>query len=281
MSRIPIGLGMTMDIYDAPMMKSLSGLMEKTGQDAGALLKKRAPLLAKYLAEATMPIAGLTKNPGESNPDGISKAAHFLGMNAVTRDLGRVYKSPSVIHRSIKESNGEHGLAMAKGFTAFLKKGDLQQAKAILDRSGIAARQLEIIQWDGGTEHKKSRKQRGRVSENKKPKIVTDAAALKKYSDMRRKNVGFAKGGWINAGRTLGKVNSEIPVWMKWHASPGAGKDFTDDVNHPRFELQNGVSYMTKIMPETYLVQATVAFERSLKQELVKIMNYIATKESR
>ena len=279
MSRIPMGFSMVMDVYDAPLLNSLTRLVEQTGSDIGMVLRKRSGALARYLAEATMPIAGLTREGG--NPDGFSKAALTLGQRAVTRDIGRDYVSPKTITRTLAESNGEHGVAMAKGFTGFLKKGDLQSAKAILDRSGIAARQLTIIQWDGGDAHRKARNNRGRIAPGRKPQITTDAVALKKYSDMRRKNVGFAKGGWVNAARSIGKVPGVIPQWMKRHASPGTAKDFTEDAQHPRFELQNQVGYMTAIMDEKYLIQATVAFERSLKKEIEIVMKYLADKESK
>jgi hypothetical protein len=272
-------MAVTMDVFEAPMIERMKRLAMVTNRTVGEVIKLRAPALARYLATATMPIAGLTKD-GSGSPDGFSKAAEALGKRAVTRDIGRVYVSPKTITRSLAESNGEHGEAMAKGFKGFLKKGDLQSAKAILDRSGIAAKQLTIVQWDGGEAHRKARNGRGRVSAGRKPQITTDAAALKKYSDMRRKNVGFAKGGWINAAASVGALPKSIPQWVRRHASPGSAKDMTDDGANPRFELTDSVNYMTQIMGEKYLIQATESFDKSMRKEINIVCGKIAKGES-
>lgn len=270
-------LAVTMDIFEAPMIERMKRLALVTNRSVGEIIRERAPTLARYLATATMPIAGLSRDGG--NADGFSKAAETLGKKAVTRDLGRVYVSPKTITRSLSESNGEHGEAMAKGFTKFLKKGELQSAKAILDRSGIAARQLTIVAWDGGDAHRKARNNRGRVPAARKPQITTDAVALRKYSDMRRKNVGFAKGGWINAAASVGALPKSIPQWVKRHASPGSAKDMTSDGTNPRFELTDAVNYMTAIMGEKYLIQATESFDKSMRKEINIVCGKIARGE--
>jgi hypothetical protein len=275
-------MAVTMDVFEAPMIERMKRFALVTNKSVGEAIRDRAPALARYLATATMPIAGLVKgSDGGRNPKGYTKAAETLGKRAVTRDIGRVYVSPKTITRSIAESNGEHGVAMAKGFTGFLKKGDLQSAKAILDRSGIAAKQLTIVQWDGGTAHRSARKQRGRVSENRKPSITTDAKALKQYSDMRRKNVGFAKGGWINAVKSMGgQMPKETPVWVSRHNSPGHGNDMTNDPTNPRYSLTNEVNYLSTILSESYLIRATESFDKSMRKEINIVCGKLARGES-
>lgn len=275
-----IGLNVTMDVFEAPMIERMKRLAMVTNRSVGDIIKSRSPMLARYLATATMPIAGLTKGEDGPDPKGYTKAAQTLGMRAVTRDIGRVYVSPSTVIQTLKMSNGNRGEAMAKGFTGFLKKGDLANAKAILDRARIDASSLTILQWDGGDAHRKARGSRGRVASGKKPAITTDAAALKKYSDMRRKNVGFAKGGWINAARSVGGVMPKsTPVWVMWHASPGYGTDLTDDPVNPRFKLTNNVSYLTSILSENYLIKATESFDKSMKKEINIVCGKIARGE--
>lgn len=275
-----IGLNVTMDVFEAPMIERMKRLAMVTNRSVGDIIKSRSPMLARYLATATMPIAGLTNGSEGSNPDGFSKAAETLGKKAVTRDIGRVYVSPKAVTRTLANSNGERGEAMAKGFTKFLKKGDLANAKAILDRARIDASSLTILQWDGGESHRKARGPRGRVAAGRKPQITTDAKALKAYADMRRKNVGFAKGGWINAARSVGGVMPQrTPAWVMRHDSPGYGTDLTDDPVNPRFKLTNNVSYLTSILSENYLIKATEAFDKSLRKEINIVCGKIARGE--
>ena len=265
-------------VFEAPLLERIARLAEVTNKSIGQVFRDRAPTLARYLATATMPIAGLARDGGSAN--GLGKEAHTLGMKAVTRDVSRVYKSPNGIVSQIAQSYGNKGVGMARGFFGMMKRGEMVQAKALLSRAKVGGESVQIIEWDGGKRHKEARV-KGRVPKSTRAVVISDAKKLAEYTEMRRGNVGFAKAGWVNAASRMGRTKTTIPRWISKHTSaPGHGNDFTNDILAPRFELTNSVNYLSEILSERYLLMATASFERSLKKEVNIVVAKLAAREN-
>ncbi len=263
------------DIDDVPAQDSLSRLADLTGKSTGTIIKNRAPTLARYLAEATMPVAGLTQEGGD--PDGISNIARDLGRAAVKGDIARIYASPSVVFDKLKKAAGPK---VARAFYAALKKGDFATARIICQTAGQAAiGRLDIITWDGGALHRRNRNKRGRVNRGRKPVLVNDPAALKKYVKEKQSLVGFAKSGWINAALSI-KPGGRIPAWIRNNKGPGVGRDETKDPTHPRIFLTNAVNYIDSILLPRYRNRAITSFSESLQKEIDIVLAKLAARET-
>jgi hypothetical protein len=146
-------------VNDAGIQSSLDQLANATGRTQGEILRSRAPTLARYLANATQPAKGA---------DGESLAVREIGREAVKFDISRVYVSPSLIYEELKNwSDAKVGKAMARQFYKAIKQGDIAGARAVIQRSGIKAKSLDIIAWDNGAAHKRSRNSKGRVAKGR------------------------------------------------------------------------------------------------------------------
>jgi hypothetical protein len=257
----------------------LRDFREATGKPMGAFIADRSGAMGRYFAEATQPIAGLgASDPMKDQPDGFSIKAKQLGWAAVTRDISRVYSPPSKTYNDIQE---RHGQRLAKAFTALIKSGHYEDAKAMLERLGMRGAMLDIITFDGGALHQRNRNSRGRVNEGKKPVIVANPEALKHYVMKIKKRVGWAKSGWITAAKQIAKSRgyAGLPTWMRQPA-PGSGTDRSMNKENPHVILQNLVRYMGDLVPERYITRANTAFEESLEKELKIILEKVAQKNA-
>jgi len=269
-------LGIYALIDDAALQASLDGLAAATGRTQGEVLRAGASTFARYLAGNTMPVIVSAANP--ENPDGGSLAARNMGRKAVARDLARVYISPAKIFSQLKNwSNAKLGASIARQFYKAIKSGNISEARSILRRSGISAQHLEIIDWDSGAHHRKSRNKYGRVQTSNKPVIVTDPKRIKEYVKAKQKLVGWAKSGWIAAGRQVnGKGTAS--AWMSQPA-PATGKDNTKNTETPSVSLTNRVSYAHAALREKYNASAGAGFVRTLVKQTDAILAKQAAKE--
>ena len=256
-------------VNDAGIQSSLDQLANATGRTQGEILRSRAPTLARYLANATQPAQGA---------DGESLSAREVGRKAVRRDISRAYTTPAKIYEELKNwNNAKVGKAMAREFYKAIKQGDIAGARAVIQRSGIKAKSLDIIAWDNGATHKRARNARGRVAKNHRPAIVTDAKKLKEYTKSREKKVGFAKSGWVTAGKQI-KSGGRFAAWMSQPA-PGNGSDKTQNTESPAVSLTDRVSYVSAAIRPSYEKAATSSFVRSLVKETDAVLAKQAAKE--
>lgn len=247
-----------------------------TGKPVGKFIRERSGALARYFAEATQPVAGLSSDPNESAPDGISIKAKQLGQNAVRRDINRVYSSPSATFKVLRD---EHGIKSARAFYAMISNGDFEGARVLLASLGMKAQYLDIMAWDAGARHRQMRNARGRVNRGVKPSIVSDKKSLADYMKTIIKRVGWAKSAWIAAAKMIqGSKIGRVPTWMKQSGSPGVGTDKTSDPNQPHVTLQNNVKYIGDLVDDRAILRAQTSFEESLAKEIEIILEKEAAK---
>lgn len=249
-----------------------------TGKSQQKMLRERAGALSRYLASATQPMISAEESAnlsavasfrtGKDTKVGMgdSKHAKDLGQAAVKRDISRVYSPPSATYRAIRE---EHGNKQARAFYKLLSDGKLAAVTNFLVSLGMDAARLQIVQWDDGSRHQQRRNRRGRVSKGNRPAIVTDTASLEAYIKKIVKRVGWAKSGWITAGREIpgSKGFTGLPAWFRLPA-PGRGIDRTGNEENRHVILENHVKYIGELLEPRYLDRAQTAFEESLIKEL-------------
>jgi len=264
------------DLYDEEAQRSLTRLSEMTGKPVGSIIVNRTPTLARYLAEATMPIAGV-----DSSPDGFSTKARDLGQGAVERDIRKVYVGSNRIYKELKNwADAKTGNNLARGFYKFIKNKDYAGAQSILQRAGVRSKNLQFQPWDSGAQHQRARNRRGRVGRSYAPTIIDDPKAVDDYIKTVKKRVGFAKSGWTNAAKQIRAGGGAVSAWIRNNSGPGVGQNLSQDPNNPRVLLTNQVNYITDILTEKYRLRAVGAFERSLGQEIHRVLEYLARKEA-
>ncbi len=259
-----------------------------SGKGTETMIRKRAPAMARALAQYTMPVAdaetggGITLDSTSFTGDG--KLARDLGRAAVRRDINRVYMSPAQAYEAVKARKGD---AVAKSFFKLIKLGQLEQAsQAFVKATG---RRLDVIPFDGGKLHQQFRNGRGRVSRKSPVVIVSDARPLKVYIREIEKRVGWAKSAWFQAGQSVpGGEGGRVPAWMRQPGAPGSST--IADANgrnslgwiwaNGRFEitLHNQTSYIDKILDEHYYLRALQVFYGKIEKEAQAVMEYVLKK---
>lgn len=242
------------------------------------LIRERAGTFARYLAENTQPVYGLSN--GE-NPDGGSLKARDLGRGAVRRDMARVYTTASSMYREIADRiSGKKGLAAAAKFYSHAKKGNFAEAREIMKAAGIKA-EIEPREWDRGRHHQASRNKRGRIGRSASQWVIADAKALREYLKDKQNLVGFTKAAWIAAARQIGsKGLSKVRGWIKDKRAPGTGHDITRNEDNPRVILINAVPWASQALSPSDFARACGVFERALAKELQMAIDAIAKKEN-
>lgn len=233
-------------------------LAEFTGKTVPQLIREKAGLMARYLAENTQPVDGM----GGTNPDGGSLKARDLGRGAVRRDLARVYVGGGTAASKIKKLAPN----LLKAYWWAMKQGMSAEAERI---SKLAHVPLAVRDWDHGARHRQLRNNRGRIGKSNDPQVIDDKKSLRAYLKLIEDRVGWAKAGWITAAKKIGtKGLSKVRGWIKNLPAPGAAQDLTNDENRPRIILTNRVKYASRALNQTQFDRTAQQFENAIVAEL-------------
>lgn len=246
------------------------------GRSAEEVIVMRAPMLGRYLAAYTQPVAD--KDTGgaidlkSANFDGTSKKARQLGQAAVQRDLLKVYKPLVSIFEAVLKKKGP---GVAAVVWSFIKKNKTRELQELLQKIGFSD---VMVSFDGGALHR-ARKRRGRVPGKPNPMYVGDVKALEKYVKLEKGQVGFAKSGWVKAGDAVpgGQGAGKAPAWMRQNA-PGLAR-VGKDADGPYVTLVNAVSYVSEIMSNRTYLLGLNQFVKSLEKEVASVFAYVIAKE--
>lgn len=279
-------IGTFMQLDDAGVMKAFKDLGELTRKDAATIIIEHAVMLGRYLAESTAPFTETTYKPGVETPDSLrrfdggSKYARMAGENATARDIGRVYKSSHMARDQMKQ-RGTEGEAMAKAFGGMIRKRDIAGAQALLKRSGIPMRGLQLAMFDGGEKHRRMRDSRGRINKGTAPTLIIDFGMIPKYKKIIKGNVGYGKSAWVNAARQISTLGlGQINGWIKNKSGSGTGIDATRNTNYPTIYLTNNVSWITKAMTPSFMANAHESFGRSVRAQAYEAADKIIKKHN-
>lgn len=256
-------------------------LEELSGKKAGVLIRERAGLLARVCAERTQPVAdassGDAVSSGTTSADGASPKARQLGEQAVRRDIGRVYVPGNRVFGEIERRIGTRA---ARAFKKLLKTNP-EEAWRLLQSAGLAASNLGVSPWDGGTLHQQLRN-RGRINRGNKPVIIPDTKQLVDYVKKAIKRVGYTKSGWITAARQIpgAKGISRVAAWIKRHTAPGAGIDRTRGAQDPQIQLINRVPWIDRNFSTRQETKAFEAFDTLLAKDLRAAIAHLKQKRN-
>ncbi len=180
-----------------------------------------------------------------TQPYGLDQNTLKQGQAATLRDIARVYRSIDSIYAGIAAKSE----IAAKAYFKAAKAGDQCTVQRLLYDYGLPnLTNAPFGPFDDGKRHKAARDRRGRVSRRGLPYIVTNPAALRKYTKEKLKNVGTAKSAWASCARQLGGTRG-IPLW----ATRGKGRGTVEDRSHAlvdqRVILQAQVDYMGIVCP--------------------------------
>jgi len=266
------------DVYAEDMRRSIEQLAKATKKTATQVILDQTNTMARYLAEWTMPVAGMKKGDVGATVDGGGQDAKKLQENAIAEDIRRAYMSPAKVFEAF--ASLAEGNSLKKAFTKATKAGDVNEATRIV-KLVPSMKGLEVMMWDDGKHHqsKRMKKYNGRINRGTRPMVVTRIGELKKYIEKQQKMAGYTKAGWINAGRQVtGKHGSKIQKWIWRHTGAPAVGTFKSDGVKSEARLTNNVPWVSKKIDDG---RAMEAFDRSMKQSLGKALDAIAKREAR
>lgn len=200
---------------------------EKVGRTVESLVKQEARGLAVELARNTRPF-------------GFSEAAKKRGEQAVAGDISGVFALPSDAFEQLRTSDP----AAATRFWSNIQNRRFSRAQKNLQASNSSWRDLSVGRLDQKL-HKW-----GQLGGSKPKQIVTSAKARETYITKIQKRVGFAKGSWINAAKSIGGRVRGAAQWTTRHKqSPGSANVKTGD--KASVTLVNKLDYIEQVTTYT------------------------------
>ena len=210
----------------------------KGGYDVARLLRRypekvERTLLSLVKQEARGLSVELARN---TRPFGFSEKARKTGEVAVARDISGVFALPSDAFEEIRKSDP----AAADRFWANIQNRRFSRAEKNLRQTSSGWKDLSVGRLDPKL-HKW-----GQLGAAKPKQIVTSPKARETYIARIQKRVGFAKGSWINAGKSIGGRIRGAVQWATRHKqSPGSATIKTGD--KASVTLVNNLDYIDDV----------------------------------
>jgi len=250
-------------------IKSFPEQIKRTGE---SVLRQESRQFAKELARWTLPI-------------GLGDDAWRKLANKIASEIRRVIVSPRRLYEAVETADGK---PFADALWALLqgKPGGRRGTRNIvqhLARSRSATAKLIL----GGNVRPEAVKALrtgpwGNIPTGTSDRmIVTNTARIDAFIKRMQRRVGFAKGGWSAAARSLSGRNVQgIPQWASYgrHKAPGSGI-FTKPGK--RIRLTNEVDYSRKALPPSCEQRAKFNAQRNLRLALTHAVNALAAKQFR
>jgi len=224
---------------------------EKVGRTMESLVKQEARGLAVELARNTRPF-------------GFSEKAKKLGERAVAKDISGVFALPSAAFEEIRKSDP----GAADRFWSNIQNRRFSRAETALRSSSSGWKDLSVGRLDPKL-HKW-----GQLGGDKPKQIVTSGKALDTYIAKIQKRVGFAKGTWINAAKSIGgRVRGSVQWVTRHKQSPGTATVKTGD--KASVTLINKLDYIEEVSTYTGINLALQVAADRLRKALATSMRKI------
>ena len=196
---------------------------EKVGRSLLSLVKQEGRGLGVELARNTRPF-------------GFSEKAKKRGEKAVASDIAKVFAVPSEAYKDLLRTDKK----LADRYWAAIQNRRFAQARGILQKSGSAWASIAVGRLDPALHHA-SRDVTGRVTRHSPAMIVTGDKARDRYIAKKQRNVGYAKGAWLNAAKALGgRVRGAVQWATRHKTAPGTA---TVNTSNPSVTLVNNLDY--------------------------------------
>lgn len=267
----------TLTVDATKLERVLKAFIGNTKLEAGKEMRIQARNLCLSLAKATPPF-------------GLSSDAKKQGEKAVSRDIGRVYKSLAGTSVGISKLSlgggktaSQNAERAGKAFASlvnsrFTGKGKKKrtmaarsQAQELLNRINTAPFiHTQLGPFDGGKAHTAARfGKRKSVSKNQFISLAVDKSSdLKKYYKEKTSHVGIMKSGWSSCAKLLGGLRG-FPKWVTRH---GGGGTVDDQSSKAVGMFSKPYVKITNKIPGIGNVISNSTIQRSIDIQLVKMI---------
>jgi hypothetical protein len=206
---------------------------EKVERTLESLVKQEARGLAVELARNTRPF-------------GFSQKAKKRGEKAVAGDILKVFATPDQAYES--------AISMDRGpsdrFWANIQNRRFARARQALAESPSKWKHLPVGRLDPKLHQESRTGPQANVRRREPAQIVTSRKALDAYIAKIQRRVGFAKGAWIKAAKSIGGRVRGAAQWTTRHRnSPGDATVKTG--TKPSVTLISRLDYMEDVLSET------------------------------
>jgi hypothetical protein len=224
---------------------------EKVGRTLLSLVKQEGRGLAVELARNTRPF-------------GFSEKARKTGEDAVAKDISGVFALPSDAFEEIRKSDPQ----AADRFWANIQNRRFARAENNLRQTSSGWNDLKVGRLD------QSLHKWGNLGGAKPKQIVTSPKARDTYIAKIQKRVGFAKGSWINAGKSIGgRIRGAVQWTTRHKQAPGSATIKTGD--KASVTLVNKLDYIDDVTTykgvQLALQVAQIRLRKALSTSLRKI----------
>ena len=230
---------------------------EKVGRTMESLVKQEARGLSVELARNTRPF-------------GFSDKARKIGEEAVARDISGVFALPSDAFEEIKKSDPE----AADRYWANIQNRRFKRAEKNLRQSSSGWNDVAVGRLDPNLH------QWGQLGGEKPKQVVTSPKARETYIAKIQKRVGFAKGSWINAGKSIGGRIRGAVQWATRHKqAPGSAVVRTG--NKASVTLVNKLDYIEDVSTYKGIQLALDVAAGRLRKALATSLRVISDRTNR
>ncbi len=225
---------------------------EKISRTMLSLVKQEARGMAVEIARNTRPY-------------GFSETARKRGEKAVAGDINKVFVLPSDAYEQLRKTDP----VTAERFWAHVSNRRFSRASKTLAASSSSWNQLTLRRLDP-RQHQQSRTgPNANVTRKQPAQIVTSAKARDNYIAKIQKRVGFAKGSWLNAAKSIGGRVRGAAQWATRHKQ-APGTAIVKSGESPSVTLVNRLDYI-------HDVTTTTAVEIALRVASIKLRKALAT----
>lgn len=210
--------------------RALLRFPQKFGRTMLSLVKQEARGLAVELARNTKPY-------------GFADKAKKRGEVAIHRDIRRVFITPAMAFATVRKTDP----IAADKFWAASANHRFAAARKAIQASSSPLSQIQLGRLDPSL-HQHARTGYGNVSKGQKPlQVVTNTKVLDTYAARIMKRVGFAKGSWINAAKSLGGRVRGVPQWASRHKQ-ASGRATISTGDNPYATLTSNLDYIEDVL---------------------------------
>lgn len=208
-----------------------------------------------------------------TRPFGFQDKGRKQGEGAVEADIIRVFALPGDAYREMEKTDQ----TKADRFWGHIQNRRFARARTALSSSNTAWSDLTI-----GRLNPDLHKWGDLVGEGEKPKmIVTTAEARARYIGKIQKLVGFAKGGWTAAAKSLGGRLRGASQWVTRHNKHKKGTAKMKKGPKARVTLTNNVDYIDDCTTLKGVNMALEVAQGRLRRGLATAMDKINQKANR
>lgn len=248
------------------------GPIKKEGETVAQLIRVAGKMGLEMLDELKVTGRTLAVSLSRSTqPYGADAMAKALGMNAVQRDIRRVFGTPGRMYQELQE----HDPRSAPAFWSAWRGRNERVMRYILTVSPVASR-VAVISVPVPAIHKAARRGRGRVVGKGMRAVVLSKMARDAYIRDRQKRVGLSKGGWASAAAALGGTGT-LPAWITRHVGGSGGAQVIPDPVNPQVIIRTDIPWAREVLR----MRTQVTAENIAREKLIKRLRIIHGKRRR